>query len=126
MKKQLLSPTLLGALLFAGCAARADNVTVEAETNPTAGDIKILDDPTASGGKAVSIPRDYQPLLKAAVPAGEKFTIWVRHKGGSILVKHSAGGKQGDLKRVSGKAAEFTWNKIGTYTRAELGETLRV
>jgi len=28
--------------------------------------MKILDDPTASGGKAVSMPRDYQPLFEAA------------------------------------------------------------
>jgi hypothetical protein len=58
------------------------------------------------------------------VPAGEKFTLWVRYKGGSVLAKHVVDGKQKDLKWVYGKPAEFTWKKIGTYTRAELGETL--
>lgn len=117
------------ALLLSGCAAqnvpaRADNVLVEAETNPTAGDMKIIEDADASGGKAVSIARDWQPLFKAKVPEGEKFSIWVRYKDGAILAKKTPGGKQTDLKWSYDKPKTLTWKKLGRYTREELGEEL--
>ena len=125
MKKPLYLPALLGTLL-SGCAAQAQNTTIEAETNPTAGDLVILDLPDASGGKAVSIPRDWQPLFKGAIPAGDSFNIWVRHKSGSILVKKTPGGKQADLKWVYDKPKELAWKNLGRFKREELGEELIV
>jgi hypothetical protein len=124
MKNLFFTPVLLGVTLLAGCAAQAQNVTIEAETNPASGDLKILVDESAAGGKAVSIARDWQPLFKAAVPAGDAFNIWVRHKSGAILLKKTPGGKQADLKWVYDKPAQLTWRNVGRFTRADLGEEL--
>ena len=126
--KTLLPLSLLGLVALSACGApaRADNFVIEAEANPTAGDMKIIEDDTASGGKAVSIARDWQPLFKADVPAGEAFTIWVRYKGGAILAKKTPDGKQSDLKWSYKKPAQLEWVKLGRYTREELGEQLLI
>lgn len=122
----------LAALLLCGCAAsdipaRADVTRVEAETKLAAGDMKVLDLPDASGGKAVSIARDWQPLMVAPIPAnGDAFTVWVRYKDKPILVKSAPGGEQKDLQWLYDTPATLTWKKAGRFTRAQLGANLIV
>ena len=113
---------------LSGCAltpAQAQNLRIEAETKPASGDLKIIEDAEASGGKAVSIGREYQPLLIAPIPAsGDEFTIWARYKDGAIQAKSSAGGKQTELKWSYDKPKTLTWKSLGRYTREQLGDTL--
>ena len=94
--------SLLAGALLASCS-RADEpktgvTRVEAETKLAAGDAKLLDVAGASGGQAVSIARDWQPLLIAPIPdKGEAFTIWVRYGSKPVLVKADLPDGQKDL-----------------------------
>lgn len=109
---------------FSSCAG-AQNTRIEAEANPPSGSIQIIEDADASGGKAVSIDREYQPLFKAPIPAnGDEFTIWARYQNGAIQAKSRVGGKQVDLKWSYGKPKTLTWKSLGRYGRAQLGEEL--
>ena len=122
----------LAALLLGGCAAsnfpaRAQTTRVEAETKLASGDLKILDLPDASGGKAVSIARDWQPLLIAPLPAtGDEFTVWVRYKDKPVLVKADLDGGQKDLGWIWDAPAELTWKRAGRFKREEIGKNLIV
>ena len=127
----ILRPLALGAVLslLGGCtSARAQNsMRVEAEANPPSNDVQILDLPDASGGKAVSIPRDWQPLLIAPVPKeGDAFTVWVRYKDAPVLVKADLDGGQKDLQWLWDKPATLTWKKAGRFTREQIGKNLVV
>ena len=123
----------LAALLLCGCAAsnlpaRADDVTrVEAETKLAAGDAKVLDVAGASGGKAVSIARDWQPLLIAPVPEkGDAFTIWVRYRDKPVLVKADLPDGQKDLGWIWDAPKELTWKRAGRFSRDKIGKNLIV
>ncbi len=115
-------------LALVGCTpARAQTTRVEAEAHLTAGDAKVVELPDASGGKAVSIPRDWQPLLIADVPAtGDAFTVWLRYKDAPVLAKADLPGGQKDLTWLWDKPAALTWKRVGRYSRAELGAHLVV
>ena len=127
----LLRACALGAFLslMNGCVpAHAQGTTrVEAETKPPSGDVKILDLPDASGGKAVSIARDWQPLEIAPIPAtGDAFTVWVRYKDAPVLVKADLEGGQKDLGWLWDKPATLTWKKVGRFSREQIGKNLVV
>jgi xylan 1,4-beta-xylosidase len=99
---------------------------VEAEAKPAAGDLTIIDDAAASGGKAVSSKRDWQPLIYSALPEGTGFNIWARHKGGPIQLKSSSKDGQKELQWVWDQPAEWKWSKLGSYARVDLGDSIMV
>jgi hypothetical protein len=115
----------LFALLLCALPAGAD-VLIEAEANPTAGDLKIIADTTASGGKAVSMPRDWNPVVKAPLPQGEAFSLWIRYKGGAVQLKSTPGGAQKELKWLWDNPAQLEWKSVGRFTREQLGEEIIV
>ena len=122
----------LAALLLCGCAAsnvpaRADVTRIEAETKLAAGDAKVLEIEGASGGKAVSIARDWQPLLIAPLPAqGDAFTIWVRYADKPLLVKADLPGGQKDLGWIWDSPKTLTWKRAGRWKREQIGKNLVV
>ena len=134
----LCAPLLAGGLLSscaqadvanpgASAVATVGTTRVEAETNPPSNDLKILDLPNASGSKAVSIARDWQPLELAPVPAtGDAFTVWVRYKDKPVLVKADLDGGQKDLQWLWDAPATLTWKRAGRYKRDEIGKNLIV
>lgn len=130
MKNRMKNQSLLFAALCAGVlssCARADVTRVEAETKLASGDAKILELPEASGGKAVSIARDWQPLLIAPLPAqGDVFTIWVRYRDKPILIKANLKDGQKDLGWQWDSPTTLTWKKAGRWKREEIGENLIV
>jgi len=114
----------LPLVLLAGfpvCPAHAQNTLIEAESRPQPGDAVVVNDPAASGGKAVSIPRDWQPLFSSPVPAGDRFTIWMRHKGGPLELKASMPDGQKELQWVWDQPTAWEWSKFGTYASSNLG-----
>ncbi len=115
-------PVLLCCALPAACA----ETLIEAEVNPVAGDLKIVEDVAASGGKAVSMPRDWNPLLKAKLPAGDAFSLWIRYRGGAVQLKGTPGGAQKELKWLWDKPQTFEWKSFGRFNRAALGEEILV
>ena len=127
---------LLAAGLLASCsradapkdAAKNAGVTrIEAEAKLAAGDVKVLDMAGASGGQAVSIARDWQPLLIAPLPAdGDAFTIWVRYSDKPVLLKADLDGGQRDLTWLWDAPAALTWKRAGRWKRAEIGKNLLV
>jgi hypothetical protein len=126
----LMSGILLGAALGWGCTstvpANAATLKVEAEAKPAAGDMKIIEDKAASGGKAVSISREWQPLIWMDLPAGDEFTVWMRHKGGPLQLKGTPGGAQKDLQWIWDAPSEWKWSRVGRWKRAELGDRILV
>ena len=123
-------------LLFSLCAlpglsscttAMAQPTTVEAEAKLAAGDAKIHEIAEASGGKAVSIARDWQPLLFADLPAtGDEFTVWARYSGAAILVKAELPSGQKDLQWLWDKPASLEWKRVGRFSREQIGKRLVV
>jgi xylan 1,4-beta-xylosidase len=106
---------------------KAAEMRVEAETNPTARDLKIIEDAAASGGKAVSMPREWQPLLSTALPErGDEWTVWIHHKNGPLLTKIATKDGQKELKWLYDKPADWKWTKVGRYKRDQLGERVLV
>jgi xylan 1,4-beta-xylosidase len=101
-------------------------VLVEAEAKPASGDTQIVHDATASGGKAVSIGRDWQPLITASLPEGTGFNIWARHKGGPIQLKSLSKDGQKELQWVWDQPTDWKWSKLGSYARVDLGDGIMV
>ncbi len=99
-----------------------DGQALEAEAN-VAADSKVIDDADASGGKAVTNEKAWQPLFTATVPTeGDAFTVWLRHRDGPFILKAMIDGAQKDLKQLWGSPEKWAWTNCGRYTRAELGE----
>ena len=132
MNKNVRALTILSIGVLSLCGlwiqtTRADVALVEAEANPSSGDIKVHDIAGASGGKVVSIARDWQPLLRTNVPqTGNEFTVWTRHSSGSILLKTRTGGTSKDLKWIYDKPVELKWTRAGRWTLEQLGEQLEI
>ncbi len=102
-------------------------VRIEAEAFPVRPDLKIISDANASGGKAVSIARAWEPLLLAPIPKkGHTFTIWLHHKYGPLLVKAQTGKEQHDVKWVYDTPDVWTWTKVGRFSRDQLGQEILV
>lgn len=102
-------------------------VRLEAEAN-RASDSATAEDGKASGGKAVSNSKAWQPLMAFDVPADltttVKVTVYIRHRGGPIQLKTTVEGKVVERNWVWAKPEEWTWSKVGTYDRSELGTKL--
>ena len=97
---------------------------IEAEAH-AGSDSSTHDDALASGGKFVENGKDWQPLMVLATPGdvAARVTVHVRHKGGPIQIKTTdAAGTQTERSWVWAKPSEWTWSKIGTYSKADLGE----
>jgi hypothetical protein len=91
-------------LLCAGVAFAAEQI-VEAEKSP-ASDSKVVADAKASGGKAVSNGKSWQPLATVPTPgSGEEITVSIRHKGGPVQMKVVSGDVQ--------NAKDWVWDKPG-------------
>ena len=113
------------ALTLVSTLARAaqeppQGVLVEAESSAAG---EIIEDATASGGKAVTRQGDWQPLVALPVPGGDNFKIWVRHKGGPFALKSTTDGKTQDNWKWD-KPTEWKWTNAGNFSRAALGEKL--
>lgn len=122
-----VSALSFAALFSLHLSARAQNTRVEAETKLAAGDLKVVADPLASGGHVVSMPREWQPLLVAPLPAtGADFTIWVRYALKPVLLKADLPGGQKDLTWLWDAPNALTWKRAGRYSRAEIGKNLVV
>jgi hypothetical protein len=114
---------LAGAGLLGSCSpTRAAEFRFEAEAKLPAGDAQVLEDAAASGGRAISIAREWEPLLRAEVPAGapdKEWHVWIRHKNGPLLLKSvAADGAQKDLHWIRAAPREWTWSRAGRIARA--------
>jgi xylan 1,4-beta-xylosidase len=117
----------IGSGMMSPLPAQAVEMRVEAEANPIAGDLKIIEDAAASGGKAVSMAREWQPLLAATLPEkGDEWTLWMHHKNGPLLAKTATKDGQKDLKWIWDKPAGWKWTKLGRFNRAALGERVLI
>ncbi len=125
------------ALIWGGFQARAEEVgdapkgtLIEAENGLPKSTCTVVEDETASGGKAVTSDKDYEPIFTHAAPTefGEdgKVTIWVRYKGGPLNLKASIDGKQKELGWLWGKPKEYQWAKFGRFGKGELGTELTI
>ncbi len=118
----LLFFSLAPATLTKAADATPQGFLVEAESG-TAGE--VIEDNSASGGKAVTRQGDWQPLVSLPVPAGDNFKIWVRHKGGPFALKSTIGGKTQDNWKWD-KPTDWKWTDAGNFQRATLGEKLTI
>lgn len=117
----------LQVLATCACAQKPDEIVIEAESKLAAGDLQVLADPKASGGKAVAMSRDWQPLLIAAPPArGDEFTIWVRYARKPVLLKAATKDGQKDLQCLWDSPNELTWKRAGRFSRAQIGDNVFV
>ena len=102
---------------------------IEAEDPAPRSTSTVIDDAEASGGKAVTSDKDWEPIfmheLGGDVP--ERVTIHVRQKGGPIILKAKMqDGKQTELKSNFKKPEAYTWTSLGTYDREKLGTEIRI
>ena len=103
---------------------------IEAESPPPKSTCTVIDDADASGGKAVTTSKDWEPMFFAessVYPEGDAVTVHVRSRGGAYIVKvRGSDGKQQDLKSVWSSPPGWTWTKLGTFPREKLGEGLTI
>ncbi len=98
-------------------------ITTDAELSFRVAPSQIVADATASGGRAVAL-RGPSDSFSLSVPAGEGFKIWVRHKTGPILLQSTRNGKKEDVRWVYEAPKDWKWSDFGTYTRADLGNSI--
>jgi xylan 1,4-beta-xylosidase len=137
--KRNLKPHRLGLLaagVFAMLAGGAfavdvplpDGATelIEAEATPPKSTNTVINDDTASGGKAVESAKTWEPIFESDAFSGKdgKVTIWARYRGGPIQLK-TEGGTKGELDWVWAKPGSFEWYKVGTYEAEVLGTKIR-
>ncbi len=126
MIKTILCLMLLWLEWPALAAAAPGSPVLEAECL-VASDSRIVEAPAASGGKAVTNGRAWQPLVSVPVPEqGETFSFWIRHRGGPVLCKAVTAGKQREIKGIWARPEDWTWTLAGRFNRAELGEQVLV
>jgi hypothetical protein len=122
------------ALLIAFCSTGVvadinapEGVLIEAEDPPPPSTHTVIEDADASGGKAVTTDRDWEPVFATTQLAEGSVTIHVRHRNGPFIVKgEDANGRQQDLKPIYTNAPQWTWTNVGTFTREQIGERLLV
>ncbi len=133
-RRGLALATALAALCSTAFAAPAtvelpEGATelVEAEATPPKSTSTVFDDDTASGGKAVRSDKQWEPVLETTALAEleSKVTLWVRYQGGPVQLKTIDAGKQTDRDWVWGGPDAFAWKKVGTYSSADLGDSIR-
>ena len=102
-----------------------DGTLIEAEDPRPASDSRIVEDAGASGGKAVTTARAWEPVFSSgALPAGDQLRISIRHRGGPLLVKGTPGGEQKDLGGVWSSPPAWEWTELGTFSKADVGDHL--
>ncbi len=118
------------AALALGAVDAPQGQLFEAEANS---DAVAFQDAKASGGKAVSSAVEWHSLISVALPAAKAkageaggFTVWLRHKGGPILLKSNKNGQQSDLQWIWDAPAEWKWTSLGPFSRAQIGDGLVV
>ena len=100
---------------------------IEAENPAPNSTNTIIEDAKASGGKAVTTDRNWEPMFFTSnLPDYEVITVFVRHRGGPFIVKVKPedADKQKDLKSIWSSPESWTWTKVGTFPRKQLGEQL--
>ncbi len=117
------------ALVNFSAPVRADDpagTKIEAES-VIGSDSRVIDDAGASGGKAVTNAKAWQPLAVVPTPAeGDAFILHLRHRGGPLLLKALVNGKQKEFKQVWAKPADWKWTSVGKISRAQLGDKLYI
>ncbi len=97
---------------------------IEAEDHRPNTDCHRVADPRASGGAAVSSSTAWQPLARVHKPPPglpASFEVWTRRRGGPVCLKtFDADGGQRELGWTWGAPARWTWQKAGTFGRADV------
>lgn len=103
---------------------------LEAEDPAPRSTSRVIDDAAASGGRAVTSEKDWEPIFSAAgdrfPTEGEELTVWVRHRGGPIQLKATVDGSSQEKKWNWGKSDAWKWTSLGRYPRAELGTAITI
>ncbi len=100
-------------------------ILIEAESPKPAGDSRIVTDPNASGGKAVTGSKDGEVVFQADVPKGPpEMTIWIRHRGGAIGLRTVKGNQSSGLVWIYYRPKKWAWSNAGRYFKEILGEKL--
>lgn len=119
---------VIAALLLVASGARAQGDPLFYEAEDIASKYgKVQQDETASGRMYITAnPEKFIPLVSVKLPADfQKLTIWARIRGCSEILKTDLNGEAVDLK-MKGKVSDFwEWVDFGTYSRSELGESIR-
>ncbi len=117
-----------GLSLSAASAASEEapeGIRIEAEDPAPRSGAKAVEMDEASGGKAMSSERAWEPLfMSEASGEGDEVTVHVRHRGGPINLKTGTVAEQTELGWVWDKPETLTWSSFGTFKRADLGEQL--
>ncbi len=121
--------TVLFFLFFAGLLNAAETppagILIEAESPKPAGDSRIITDPNASGGKAVTSSKTGEVVFQADVPKGmPEMTVWIRHRGGAIGLKSAGGGPSEVWKWIYYRPKNWAWSNAGRYFKEMLGNKI--
>ncbi len=126
--------TLLGMLCFSSVATVSANdigappgVLLEAESNLPKSTVQVVGSAGASGGKAVTSDKEWEPMFEVATPKeGDGLEIHVRHKGGPLQLKAVVGGQQKELQWIWDQPNDWKWSSFGKFTREQLGSSLLI
>ncbi len=100
---------------------------VEAEDVPGADKFgHVVEDPDASGGKAVTSGKEWGPVFRHDLDADfpDQVILHVRRKGGPLQLKGRVDGKNKEIKWDWSKPKDYEWVKFGPYDREELGSKI--
>jgi hypothetical protein len=99
---------------------------IEAEAHASPGSI-VVDDPNASGQRAVSHPKAGQPMVSFPTPAGNgRFWVYIGHKGGPLQLKGFKDGKVVELDWIWPLSDQWTWTRVGPYLLEDVGPKLEI
>lgn len=102
---------------------------VEAEAVEGAGEYAaVIDDPDASGERAVTSGEAYRPLFRQAVSEDwpDRLALWVRHRGGPLQLKFRVDGNNEEVKWLWAKPERYTWSRFGVYDRDDMGDRVEI
>ncbi len=100
---------------------------LEAEANLPKSTVKVVDAAGASGGKAVTSGKEWEPMFEVSTPKeGDGLEIHVRHQGGPLQLKAVVGGQQKELKWIWDKPGDWKWSSFGKFTREQLGSSFLI
>ncbi len=124
----MLGGLLVGPAVPAGAAPAGTPAgqLIEAEDPAPTSTHRIVEDAQASGGKAVTSDKPWEPVFvtTTAAQASGPLTVWVRRKGGPLCLKAVVDGKQQELKWDWSKPEQWTWTRWGRYEPKRLGSRL--
>ncbi|MAX23494.1 MAG: hypothetical protein CMJ19_03230 [Phycisphaeraceae bacterium] len=101
---------------------------LEAEEHLT-DDAQVIDDPEASGGKAVVKGKRSKFVFDAAFPKNDMlYAVWVLAKGGIISLKtpELEGDQFKQLHKSWNKSETYTWRGLGSHVAADINKTIRL